>query len=95
MVQGGTQALSRSLFGLMTPKRKSAEFFGFFDVSQKFSGILGPALFGIIGQLTGSSRLSIIALIVFFIGGMFMLEKVRLDEGIRAAQLSDLEMGQS
>jgi len=95
MVQGGTQALSRSLFGLMTPKRKSAEFFGFFDVSQKFSGILGPALFGIISQLTGSSRLSIIALIVFFIGGMFMLEKIRLDEGIKAAQLSDLEMGQS
>jgi len=95
MVQGGTQALSRSLFGLMTPKRKSAEFFGFFDVSQKFSGILGPALFGIIGQLTGSSRLSIIALIVFFIGGMYMLEKIHLDEGIRAAQLADLELEQS
>jgi UMF1 family MFS transporter len=90
MVQGGTQALSRSLFGLMTPKKQTAEFFGFFDVSQKFSGILGPALFGIIGQLTGSSRLSIIALIVFFIGGMYMLEKLRLEEGIEAAKLADL-----
>jgi len=89
MVQGGTQALSRSLFGLMTPKKKSAEFFGFFDVSQKFSGILGPALFGMVGQLTGSSRLSIIALVIFFVGGMFMLEKVRLAEGIAAAQSAD------
>lgn len=91
MVQGGTQALSRSLFGKMTPRKKSAEFFGFFDVSQKFSGLLGPALFGIIGQITGSSRLSIIALVVFFIGGMYMLEKVRLDEGIAAARQADAQ----
>jgi UMF1 family MFS transporter len=90
MVQGGTQALSRSLFGLMTPKKKSAEFFGFFDVAQKFSGILGPALFGIIGQLTGSSRLSIITLIIFFIGGMYMLEKIKLEEGIEVARSADL-----
>jgi len=86
MVQGGTQALSRSVFAIMTPKSKSAEFFGFFDVSQKFSGIVGPALFGIIGQLTGSSRISIFALIVFFILGMYLLEKVRLPEGIAAAK---------
>jgi UMF1 family MFS transporter len=86
MVQGGTQALSRSLFALMTPKSKSAEFFGFFDISQKFSGIIGPAIFGLIGQLAGSSRPSIFALIIFFIGGMFILEKVRLSEGIAAAK---------
>lgn len=89
MVQGGTQALSRSLFGKMTPKSKSAEFFGFFDVSQKFSGILGPAIFGLVGQITGSSRLSILALVVFFIGGMYLLEKVRLPEGIQAAEEYD------
>ena len=89
MVQGGTQALSRSMFGIMTPRKRSAEFFGLFDVSQKFSGILGPALFGIVGQFTGSSRLSIIALIVFFLGGMFMLEKVHLNEGIEAARRDD------
>jgi len=89
MVQGGTQALSRSLFAQMTPKSKSAEFFGFFDVSQKFSGIVGPALFGIIGQMTGSSRISIFALIIFFIGGMYLLEKVRLPEGIATAKAAD------
>ena len=85
MVQGGTQALSRSVFGQMTPKKKSAEFFGFFDVSQKFSGILGPLVFGIIGQITGSSRLSIIALVVFFLGGMYILSKVNIEQGIKAA----------
>lgn len=89
MVQGGTQALSRSLFAQMTPKSKSAEFFGFFDVSQKFSGILGPAIFGLIGHLTGSSRVSIFALVIFFIGGMFLLEKVRLPEGIAAARQAE------
>lgn len=89
MVQGGTQALSRSLFALMTPKKKSAEFFGFFDVSQKFSGIIGPAIFGLIGHLTGSSRISIFALIFFFVGGMFLLEKVRLPEAIAVAKNAD------
>ena len=90
MVQGGTQALSRSMFGIMTPKKKSAEFFGLFDVSQKFSGVLGPALFGVIAQFTGSSRLSIVSLIVFFVGGMFILEKVRMSEGIKAARMADV-----
>jgi len=91
MVQGGTQALSRSLFAEMTPQSRSAEFFGFFDVSQKFSGMIGPALFGLVGQWMHSSRLGIIALVIFFIGGMFILEKVRLPEGIRAARQADLE----
>lgn len=85
MVQGGTQALSRSLFGQMTPKKKSAEFFGFFDVSQKFSGILGPLVFGLIAQLTGSSRLSIITLVAFFLGGMFILSKVDIAQGFQTA----------
>jgi UMF1 family MFS transporter len=89
MVQGGTQALSRSLFGLMIPKDRSAEFFGFYDVSEKFSGILGPAVFGVVAQLTGSSRLSIMALILFFISGMIVLKDVDLAGGIRAAALDE------
>jgi len=90
MVQGGTQALSRSVFGQLTPKKKSAEFFGFFDVSQKFSGILGPLLFGLISQIAGSSRLSIIALVVFFLGGMYLLSKVNIEQGIKAAEDADI-----
>jgi len=85
MVQGGTQALSRSLFGVMAPKARSAEFFGFYDVSSKFAGIAGPLLFSVVGQLMGSSRLSIISLMVFFVGGIFLLSRVNEAEGIRVA----------
>jgi len=86
MVQGGTQALSRSLFGRMAPKARSAEFYGFYDISSKFAGIAGPALFAFVGQLTGSSRLGIVALVVFFIGGIVLLTRVDEKEGIRVAQ---------
>jgi UMF1 family MFS transporter len=91
MVMGGTQALSRSLFSLMIPKDRSAEFFGFYDVSEKFSGILGPAIFGVIAQFTGSSRLSMLALILFFISGMIVLKDVDLAGGIRAAAQADIQ----
>jgi UMF1 family MFS transporter len=76
VVQGGTQALSRSLYGRLIPKDRSAEFFGFYDISSKFSGIIGPMLFGIVGQITGSSRLGIISLVIFFIGGGVILTSV-------------------
>ena len=57
MVQGGTQALSRSLFAAMIPREKSGEFFGFFSVADKFAGIFGPAVFALVlaGLDTGSS----------------------------------------
>jgi UMF1 family MFS transporter len=80
-VQGGTQALSRSLFGTMIPKSRSAEFFSFYDVSSKFAGIIGPFVFGLVGQLTGSSRLSVVALVIFFIGGGMILFTVNEKEG--------------
>lgn len=92
-VQGGAQGLSRSLFGRMAPKAKSAEFFGFYDVSSKFSGILGPAIFGVVGQLTGSSRLSIISLVVFFVAGGALLLSVDEQHGIRLAEEEDRAMG--
>ncbi len=85
VVQGGTQALSRSLFGAMIPKARSAEFFSFYDVSSKFAGIAGPALFALIGHWTGSSRQAIITLIIFFVGGIAILQAVNEREGIRLA----------
>jgi UMF1 family MFS transporter len=85
MVQGGTQALSRSMYGSMSPPAKSAEFFGFYNVSSKFAGIIGPALFGVVGQLTGTSRLSIIAVAVFFVAGALILATVDQAKGIEAA----------
>jgi len=81
LVQGGTQALSRSLFGTLIPRSRSAEFYSFYDVSSKFAGIIGPFVFGVVGQMTGSSRLSVVALVVFFIGGGLILLTVNEKQG--------------
>jgi UMF1 family MFS transporter len=81
VVQGGTQALSRSLFGTLIPKSRSAEFYSFYDVSSKFAGIIGPAVFGLVGQMTGSSRLSIVSLVIFFIVGGALLLTVDVKKG--------------
>lgn len=89
LVQGGSQALSRSLFGVMVPKAKTAEFYGFYDVSSKFAGIIGPAVFALVGQLTGTSRLSIISLVIFFVLGGLILTTVNEKEGIRVAREAD------
>lgn len=85
MVQGGAQALSRSLFGSMVPPSQSAELYGFYEVSGKFAGIIGPATFGLVGQLTGSSRLGIIAIAFFFVTGAAVLATVDHEEGMRAS----------
>ena len=87
MVQGGTQGLSRSMYASMAPVSKSAEFFGFYNVSSKFAGIIGPTLFGVVGQLTGTSRLSIISIIIFFFAGAVILAKVDHAKGIEAAMI--------
>ena len=89
LVQGGSQALSRSLFGSMVPKEKTAEFFGFYSVSSKFAGIAGPFVFALVGQLTGSSRLSIVSIVFFFIVGGLLLTRVDEKEGIRVARAED------
>ena len=89
LVQGGSQALSRSLFGNMVPKAQTAEFFGFYDMSSKFAGLLGPLLFAVVGQLAGSSRLSIVSLIIFFVIGGLILSRVNEEEGMRVAREAD------
>ncbi len=91
-VQGGSQALSRSLFGKLVPKSKSAEFFGFFSVSEKFNTIIGPLLMALVTKLTGNVRLGIISLVVFFIVGMLMLQKVDIERGSRKAKEEDDRM---
>jgi UMF1 family MFS transporter len=91
VVQGGTQALSRSLFASMVPKHKSGEFFGFFSVFEKFAGILGPLFFYVAIELTGSSRAAILSIIAFFAVGAVLLAKVDPAEGARAARAADAE----
>ena len=85
MVQGGTQALSRSLFASMIPAHKSGEFFGFFSVFEKFAGIFGPLIFAGTIAASGSSRNAILSVIVFFAAGAILLALVDIDEGRRVA----------
>jgi len=80
-VQGGTQALSRSLFARMIPKHKSSEYFGFFAVFEKFAGIAGPAIFALSITLFGSSRMAVLSVIVFFVLGGLVLTRVDVEEG--------------
>ena len=87
IVLGGTQALSRSLYGAMIPEGASAEFYGFYSVFSKFSSIWGPVTFGLIKQITGSARLAIISLMIFFIVGLILLGFVD-DEKAKADKLA-------
>ena len=90
MVQGGTQALSRSLFASMIPQHKSGEFFGFFSVFEKFAGIFGPLIFAGTIAATGSSRNAILSVIGFFAVGAAILWLVDVEEGRRAAKEADV-----
>ncbi len=74
---GGTQALSRSYFSRHVPTGREAEYFGFYSVFAKFSAIGGPLIFALIRQLTGTARLSILALGLFFIIGLVLLALMR------------------
>jgi len=80
-VQGGTQALSRSLFASMIPSRHSGEFFGFFSVFEKFAGIIGPLFFALVVQATGSSQSAILSIVLFFVVGGALLAKVDVEAG--------------
>jgi len=91
MVQGGTQALSRSLFATLIPAHKSGEFFGFYSVFEKFSSIFGPLLFSLTIAATGSSRNAILSVIAFFAIGAVVLAFVDVDKGRQAAR--DAEAG--
>ncbi|MDL1902349.1 MFS transporter, partial [Anaerolineae bacterium CFX9] len=89
IVQGGSQALSRSLYASMSPALKSGEFFGLYGIMEKFSSILGPLLFAAAAVAFGSSRPAIISLVIFFILGGYLLTRVNIAEGQRVAREED------
>jgi hypothetical protein len=91
IVQGGSQALSRSLYASMSPAAKSGEFFGLFGIMEKFATMFGPILFAAAGAIFASSRPAILSLIGFFIVGGWLLSRVDVDEGRRVAQEEDAE----
>lgn len=81
LVLGGSQALSRSLYAGLVPPARSAEFFSFFAISSKFASILGPLVFALLIDLTGSNRLAILALAGFFVVGLWLLAGVDVERG--------------
>jgi MFS transporter, UMF1 family len=85
LVQGGVQSLSRSLYGRLVPEGKSAEYFGFYNMVGKFGTVLGPALMGAVALLTGSTRASILALLLLFVGGGLLLWRVRFSAAANAS----------
>ena len=89
MVQGGTQALSRSLFATLIPAHKSGEFFGFYSVFEKFANIFGPLVFAATIAMTGSSRNAILSVILFFAVGAWLLSKVDVQKGREAARAAE------
>ncbi|MCS4505937.1 MFS transporter [Arhodomonas aquaeolei] len=76
LVQGGVQALSRSLYARLIPPGRAGEFFGFYNLLGKFAAVLGPPLFGVFGTVFGSVRFSMLSLIVLFAAGAAVLARV-------------------
>lgn len=85
IVQGGSQALSRSLYATLTPPSKSGEFFGLFSVMEKFASLIGPLMFAAAGLLFGSSRPAITSLVLFFLIGIYILTRVDVAAGHKVA----------
>lgn len=82
LVMGGSQAISRSLFAQMIPTGKEAEFFSFYEISERGTSWIGPMLFGVVNQLFGNLRPAILSLIFFFVMGLILLPFVNIKKAI-------------
>lgn len=78
IVMGGSQAISRSLFAQMIPDGKEAEFYSFYEISERGTSWIGPLVFGLANQMFGSLRYGILSLIFFFIAGLIVLPFVNV-----------------
>ncbi len=86
LVMGGSQAISRSLFAQMVPNGKEAEFFSFYEVSERGTSWIGPLVFGLANQIFGNLRYAILSLIFFFIMGLILLPFVNVTKAIADAK---------
>ncbi|HBY61690.1 MAG TPA: MFS transporter [Solibacterales bacterium] len=93
LVLGGSQALSRSVYSLMIPKGREAEYFSLYEISDKGTSWIGPLFFGLALQFTGSYRVAIVSLIFFFLVGIAILSKVNVEKGAAAAQGAGSDAG--
>jgi UMF1 family MFS transporter len=88
LVMGGTQSISRAIMGSMTPPAKTAEFFGFFNLSCRATSMVGPILFAQMLVWTGSANVAILSLLVFIVAGMAIVTGVNLRRGIEQAKVT-------
>lgn len=86
IVLGGSQAISRSLFAQMIPNGKEAEFFSFYEISERGTSWIGPLVFGLANQMFGNLRFAILSLIFFFILGLLLLPRVNVSKAIADAK---------
>lgn len=86
LVMGGSQAISRSLFAQMIPNGKEAEFFSFYEISERGTSWIGPLVFGLANQMFGNLRIAILSLIFFFIMGLILLPFVNVRKAIDDAK---------
>jgi UMF1 family MFS transporter len=89
LVMGGSQAISRSLFAQMVPTGKEAEFFSFYEVSERGTSWIGPLLFGLVNQMFGSLRPAILSLIFFFVMGLILLPFVSVKKAVEDVKAYD------
>jgi UMF1 family MFS transporter len=85
LVLGGSQALSRSLFSQMIPNDQEAKYFGFYEISERGTSWIGPLVFALAVQLTGSQRVALISLIIFFVVGLVLLLRVNVRQAMVSA----------
>ncbi len=86
LVMGGSQAISRSLFAQMIPEGKEAEFYSFYEISERGTSWIGPLLFGLMNQVFGNLRPAILSLIFFFVMGLILLPFVNVHKAIAEAK---------
>jgi UMF1 family MFS transporter len=91
VVMGGSQAISRSLFAQMIPNGKEAEFYSFYEVSERGTSWIGPLVFGLANQMFGSLRPAILSVIIFFIAGLAILPMVNVRKAIDDVKKYDSE----
>jgi UMF1 family MFS transporter len=89
LVMGGSQAISRSLFAQMVPAGREAEFYAFYEVSERGTSWIGPMIFGLVNQVFGSLRPAILSLIFFFVAGLILLPLVNTDKAIAEARTAE------
>jgi UMF1 family MFS transporter len=91
IVLGGSQAISRSLFAQMVPDGKEAEYYSFYEISERGTSWIGPLVFGLANQMFGSLRPAILSLIFFFVMGLILLPFVNVNKAIDDVKKYDAE----